>query len=139
MVHEMIDKTQRAKREIEHGEMLAQDDTELLWGWRTSAGQLRAKRRAELIAAGANLGAETQALEIGCGTGMFTEMFAETGANIVAIDISPDLLEKASERNLPIEKVKFLEKRFENYDIKEAFEKIEITPLTGCTPQLQNQ
>jgi 2-polyprenyl-3-methyl-5-hydroxy-6-metoxy-1,4-benzoquinol methylase len=77
----MTDKTLRSKHEIEHGKMLAQGDTELLWGWGTPAGRLRAKRRAKLIATGAHLKAEVRALEMGCGTGMFTEMFAETAAN----------------------------------------------------------
>jgi len=34
-------------------------------------------------------------LELGCGTGLFTRMAAESGAEIVAIDISPVLLEEA--------------------------------------------
>jgi ubiquinone/menaquinone biosynthesis C-methylase UbiE len=34
-------------------------------------------------------------LELGCGTGYFTRELARTGANIVAVDVSPELLEKA--------------------------------------------
>ena len=75
--------TQRAKNEIIHGEMLAQGDTEAIWGWETPAGRLRAERRAGLIAAGAGLRPGVRALEIGCGTGMFTAMFAQTGAQII--------------------------------------------------------
>lgn len=122
--YEMINKTLRIKHELEHGKILAQSNTELLWGWGTPAGQLRAKRRAKWIATGAHLKAGVQALEIGCGTGLFTEMFAETGANLVAIDISPDLLVKAKERNLPPDKVQFLEKRFEDCDITESYDAI---------------
>ena len=120
----MTDKILRSKHEIEHGKKLAQDDTELLWGWGTPAGRLRAKRRAKLIATGACLKTGTRTLEIGCGTCMFTEMFVETGANLEAVDISPDLLEKAKERNLPTDKVQFLEKRFEDCDIKEPYDAI---------------
>ncbi len=120
----MSNNTQRSQHEIEHGKKLAQDDTELLWGWGTPAGRLRAKRRADLIANGAHLQPGIQALEIGCGTGMFTEMFAETGANLVAVDISPDLLEKARTRNLPPDKVQFLEKRFEDCEIEAPFDAI---------------
>ena len=120
----MTDKTLRSKHEIEHGKKLAQDDTELLWGWGTPAGRLRAKRRAELIATGAHLKAGVKVLEIGCGTGMFTEMFAETGADLVAVDISPDLLAKAKERNLSLDKVKFLEKRFEDCEVTEPYDAI---------------
>jgi 2-polyprenyl-3-methyl-5-hydroxy-6-metoxy-1,4-benzoquinol methylase len=31
-------------------------------------------------------------LEIGCGTGNFTELFAKTGADIIAVDISQELI-----------------------------------------------
>ncbi|NJO14809.1 MAG: hypothetical protein HC877_03400 [Thioploca sp.] len=82
----MNNNTQRSQHEIEHGKKLAQDDTELLWGWGTPAGRLRAKRHAQLIATGACLGTGVQALEIECGMGMF----AETGAHLVAVDLSPE-------------------------------------------------
>lgn len=45
----------RSIHEIEHGKMLSAQDTELLWGWGTPAGKIRAKRRANLIAEGAGL------------------------------------------------------------------------------------
>jgi cyclopropane fatty-acyl-phospholipid synthase-like methyltransferase len=93
--------TQRGRNEIAHSAMLAQADTEAIWGWGTPAGRLRAERRARLIAEGAGLRSGVRALEIGCGTGMFTEMFVQTGAQIVGVDISEALLEKARARNLP--------------------------------------
>ena len=34
-------------------------------------------------------------MEIGCGTGEFAKRIAQTGADITAVDISPDLLEVA--------------------------------------------
>ncbi len=105
---------QKADREREHGRFLADGDTELLWGWGTPAGRERALRRAKLISEAAELGPDKRILEIGCGTGMFTEMFAETGANIVAVDISADLLEKAGERGLPADRVKFMCQAFED-------------------------
>jgi len=37
-------------------------------------------------------------LEVGCGTGLLTGELAKTGAKILAIDISPDLLDRARER-----------------------------------------
>ena len=77
----------RAGREIKHGEWLAVHDTEGVWGWGTPAGQLRAKRRSDLIVQGGRLGPGKRVLEIGCGTGNFTALFAESGANIVAVDI----------------------------------------------------
>lgn len=114
----------RAKREIEHGKHLATSDPEMLWGWGTPAGHLRAQRRANLIANGAQLGPGLRVLEIGCGTGMFTEMFAETGAYIVAMDISANLLEKAKARKLPEENVCFMEMRFEDCDLNNPFDAV---------------
>ncbi len=114
----------RAKREIDHGRMLAGGDPVLTWGWGTPAGRLRAARRAELIVAGACLGPETRALEIGCGTGMFTEMFARSGSAILAVDISSDLLERAWARGLPSERVRFLERRFEECEVEGPFDAV---------------
>uniref|UniRef100_UPI004056DB64 class I SAM-dependent methyltransferase n=1 Tax=Candidatus Electronema sp. TaxID=2698783 RepID=UPI004056DB64 len=104
----------RAEHEIQHGKLLAEGDTETLWGWGTPAGRLRARRRAELIGTGAQLSNTSRVLEIGCGTGMFTEMFSQAGCSIVAVDISETLLCKAEERKLPKEQVRFVQKRFED-------------------------
>ena len=114
----------RAEHEIEHGKFLAMKDVETIWGWGTPAGQVRARRRAGLIATGAHLQPGIRALEIGCGTGLFTQMFFQTGATIVAVDISKDLLDKAKERNLPADKVIFIEKRFEDCVIDGPFDAV---------------
>jgi SAM-dependent methyltransferase len=114
----------RAGREIKHGEWLAVHDTEAVWGWGTPAGQLRARRRSDLIVQGGQLGPSKRVLEIGCGTGNFTALFAESGANIVAVDISPDLLERARMRGLPPDRVVFLRKRFEECDIDGPFDAV---------------
>lgn len=115
---------QRAENEIAHGEMLVRGDTEAVWGWGTPAGRLRAERRAKLIAEGAGLRPTVRALEIGCGTGMFTKMWARTGAQIVGVDISEALLEKARSRNLPKTQVQFLAKRFEDCDVEGPFDAV---------------
>jgi len=104
--------------------MLARGDTEQLWGWKSPAGRKRAERRGDLIARGAGLGPGTRTLEIGCGTGMFTGMFARTGTQIVAVDISVDLLAKARERGLPADRVHFLEKRFEDCELDGPFDAV---------------
>lgn len=114
----------RAIHEIKHSKILSQSDPELIWNWNTPAGRQRAKRRAKIITKGGQLGPGVYALEIGCGTGLFTEMFAKTGANLIAIDISPDLLNKAQARNLPPDKVLFMEKRIEDYDIDGSFDAV---------------
>ncbi len=115
---------ERVRHEINHGEFLASGDTEALWGWGTPAGQQRAQRRGQLIAEAAQLRPGMRILEIGCGTGMFTEMFAQTGCSIVAVDISSDLLEKARLRNLPEDQVQFVNKRFEDCVIDGPFDAI---------------
>src|ERR1700730_7439138 len=114
----------RADREIKHGEWLAAHDTETVWGWGTPAGRIRARRRADLIIAGATLSPGKRVLEIGCGTGMFTEMFAATGATIIAVDISPELLTKARSRGLPPGQVTFCERRFEDCDVEGPFDSV---------------
>jgi 2-polyprenyl-3-methyl-5-hydroxy-6-metoxy-1,4-benzoquinol methylase len=114
----------RAQREIQHGQWLAEHDTEAVWGWGSPAGQIRARRRAELIASGGELSPGKRVLEIGCGTGMFTEMFAATGATIIAVDISAELVERARGRGLSPEQVTFVEKRFEDCEIEGGFDAV---------------
>jgi SAM-dependent methyltransferase len=107
----------RAEHELSHGRWLAEHDPELVWGWGTPAGLRRAKRRAELIARQAKLAPEVTALEVGCGGGLFTELFAATGATVLAVEISPELVELARARGLPSERVRVLCGRFEDVPI----------------------
>ncbi len=116
--------SRRADSEIKFGSSLALEDTESVWGWGTPAGKLRAQQRAKRIIQSAGLQPGIRVLEIGCGTGMFTELFAATGANIVSVDISSDLLKKAELRGLPKDRVKFVAKRFEDLDSAEPFDAI---------------
>jgi 2-polyprenyl-3-methyl-5-hydroxy-6-metoxy-1,4-benzoquinol methylase len=112
---------ERSENEIRHGIKLASSNPELVWGWGSKAGKLRAKHRADLICEGALLQPGVKALEIGCGTGLFTQFLAETGAHITAVDISPELLEIARNRKLPEARITFLEKRFEECDVEGPF------------------
>jgi 2-polyprenyl-3-methyl-5-hydroxy-6-metoxy-1,4-benzoquinol methylase len=114
----------RVDHEIKHGEFLAAHDPEYVWGWGSAAGKVRMARRARLIAAGAGLKPGLVALEVGCGTGNFTSVFAESGARIVAVDVSPALLERAHKRNLPEDKITFLCKRFEDCDVEGPFDAV---------------
>jgi 2-polyprenyl-3-methyl-5-hydroxy-6-metoxy-1,4-benzoquinol methylase len=107
-----MSKQSRAENEIAHGRKLSESGAEQIWGWGTPAGQIRFHRRAERIIRLAGLQPGVQALEIGCGTGNFTEAFAVSGANILALDISEDLLEIARTRHLP-KNVSFTCKPFE--------------------------
>lgn len=114
----------RAGREVEHGEWLAHGDPEAIWGWGTAAGRLRARRRAHVIAEGGRLAPGARVLEVGCGTGLFTALFAESGATIVAVDISGALLERARARGLPPDRVRFLERRFEDCELEGPFDAV---------------
>jgi ubiquinone/menaquinone biosynthesis C-methylase UbiE len=95
---------QRLQREIAHGKFLAQHDAGEIWNWETPTGKLRWKRRANMLLS--HITPEMNVLEIGCGTGYFTQEIAKTRAHIVAIDISPDLL-KDSRNNIPYANVHF--------------------------------
>jgi 2-polyprenyl-3-methyl-5-hydroxy-6-metoxy-1,4-benzoquinol methylase len=117
-------KRERADHEISHGKKLSQTSPEMVWGWGTPAGKVRARRRAELIIIGASLAPNRRVLEIGCGTGLFTEMFARTGVDLIAVDVSGDLLEKAKERKFLAGKVQFLQKCFEDCDIDGPFDAV---------------
>jgi 2-polyprenyl-3-methyl-5-hydroxy-6-metoxy-1,4-benzoquinol methylase len=114
----------RVANEIAHGKRLAAGVPEELWGWGTPAGRVRARRRAALILEHAGAGPGCRILEVGCGSGMFTELFAESGAEIVALDLSPELLALARSRGLPPERVRFVEQRFEELDQEASFDAV---------------
>ena len=94
----------RLQREIEHGRYLAGRCAGEIWNWESPAGRFRWKRRVRMLTHHVRLG--TNVLELGCGTGYFTKELAQTGANVSAIDISPDLLDEAR-RNCPAPNVTF--------------------------------
>ncbi|MDQ8153814.1 MAG: class I SAM-dependent methyltransferase [Gemmatimonadota bacterium] len=104
----------RASNEIAHGRQLAAAGADAVWGWASAAGQARARRRAAWIAQAAQLSAGARVLELGCGTGLFTQHFAATGADITAIDISDELIGVARQRGLPAN-VHLLCTSFERY------------------------
>ena len=85
----------RIQHELEHGKKISLH-AEKVWNWEGVIGQARLKRRAEYLAT--ELRSGKRCLEIGCGTGLFTECFAKTGVDLISIDISPELLEKARKR-----------------------------------------
>lgn len=85
----------RISNELAHGRRIS-DKPEFYWGWSGKAGGLRAERRAAMYVSAGRLAPGRKALEIGCGTGVFTSLVARTGARITAIDLSPDLLLQAT-------------------------------------------
>src|SRR4029079_15922670 len=83
----------RLGRELQHGRFLAESGAGEIWNWESPAGKLRWSRRVKMLSS--HLKPRMTVLELGCGTGFFTQELVRSGADIVAIDISPELLEIA--------------------------------------------
>lgn len=83
--------TVRNAHEIVHGAKIAAE-AEDVWGWDKPTGPHRLKRRTDLMIERGRLGPGVKVLEIGCGTGVITSYLETSGAEITAIDLSPDLL-----------------------------------------------
>lgn len=94
----------RLQHEIDHGRYLVAQGAGQIWNWEGPAGQLRWKRRVQMLTHDLHDGMSV--LELGCGTALFTKELAKTGAAIVAIDISEDLLAVA-QRQCAADNVKF--------------------------------
>lgn len=86
----------RLENEIEHGKYLLAQGAGEVWNWETPAGRIRWARRVKMLTE--HLRPRDKVLELGCGTGYFTSALAKTGAQITAIDISPELLRVAREK-----------------------------------------
>ncbi len=84
---------ERIAKEIQHGRFLAGHGAGEIWNWESPAGKLRWERRVRMLSS--HLKPGMTVLELGCGTGYFTGELARSGADVVAIDISPELLEIA--------------------------------------------
>ena len=83
----------RISRERQHGRLLAQCGAGEIWNWESPAGKLRWARRVKMLSS--HLKPGMTVLELGCGAGYFTQELARSGADVVAIDVSPELLEIA--------------------------------------------
>jgi SAM-dependent methyltransferase len=85
----------RLQSEIRHGRTttaLKQAES----GWNSSAGRVRRQRRADFLVRG--LPRSTRILEVGAGTGLQTIALIQSFDDVVAIDISAELLEVARRR-----------------------------------------
>jgi len=95
---------ERIANEIEHGRFLVQHGAGEIWNWEGPAGKLRWARRVKMLSNHIRSGLTV--LELGCGTGYFTRELARCGADIVAVDVSPELLEIAR-AGCPAENVRY--------------------------------
>ncbi len=92
----------RNKSEIDHFTKL----DHIWWGAKTVAGQKRYDRRFELFKKRCKP-SKKRILEIGCGDGEFTRRLIDLQAEIVGIDITPKVIEKAK-KEFKKKKVKFV-------------------------------
>jgi SAM-dependent methyltransferase len=83
----------RIAKEVQHGRFLADHGAGEIWNWDSPAGRLRLARRVKMLSS--HLKPGMTVLELGCGAGYLTQELARSGADIVAIDVSPELLEIA--------------------------------------------
>jgi SAM-dependent methyltransferase len=81
--------TDRYEAERLQGRLIA-SGKEDVWGWSGRAGGIRASRRAEFLRSAAKLAQGVRCLELGCGTGEFTERLVESGCELVAVDLSEE-------------------------------------------------
>lgn len=63
----------------------------------------------------ARVGADSEVLEVGCGTGQLTRQLAPYGCDITAVDISPAMIEKAA-HTVAAPNVTFVATSFEDFD-----------------------
>ena len=89
-------KNKRILNEIKHGKFISQKG-ENIWGWSSDAGKIRWKRRSNMFKEfiGNN---SLKVLELGCGTGLFTQELIKTKNFITSIDISEELINIAKQR-----------------------------------------
>src|SRR5438477_8504033 len=88
----------RYEEERRQGERIVAADLERVWGWSGPAGSLRAQRRAEFLIEAAGLGPGVRTLELGAGTGEFTQRLVASGCELVAVELSEATAERCRSR-----------------------------------------
>ncbi|MFH0703166.1 MAG: class I SAM-dependent methyltransferase [bacterium] len=110
----------RIENEIIHGKLIA-DKGEQIWNWSSPAGKIRWKRRVDMFIK--FLGNDNRKiLEIGCGTGLFTEEIAKTNNKLTSIDISSELIELAKQRVCSVNVIFMLENAYNTNFIEDSFD-----------------
>ncbi|MBI2095697.1 MAG: class I SAM-dependent methyltransferase [Candidatus Omnitrophica bacterium] len=150
---------QNKPQELEHARKILHHP-EFYWNSSTGAGYRASVRRAEWIAARAGFSPGQDVLEVGCGTGFFSERFIRSGIHLHAIDLSPELLGRATARcgnqadfrvadieRLPFEKDSFDAvvgaRVLHHLDLEAAFKEVTRTLKKGgviafCEPNMLN-
>jgi len=95
---------QRKTFELQHDRKILNTNDAATWGWGSVAGKIRLQRRADLVNnfIKSRIGAQKdniKILELGCGTGLFTEKLIRFSSAIsVSLDIYEEFIYKATER-----------------------------------------
>jgi 2-polyprenyl-3-methyl-5-hydroxy-6-metoxy-1,4-benzoquinol methylase len=92
------DADERYGVEARQGALIARDGLEHVWGWSSPAGRKRAERRARFLVDAARLVPGIRCLELGAGTGEFTQRLARSGCELEALELSSDTARICQER-----------------------------------------
>jgi 2-polyprenyl-3-methyl-5-hydroxy-6-metoxy-1,4-benzoquinol methylase len=104
--------------EVAHGDSIV-DFGEEVWNWSSPAGRVRLSRRVALFVQSLGLGDTTKkVLELGCGTGLYTQQLAPSCGELVAVDISEALLKQARAK-VPAKQVTFVRQNLEEIHSEE--------------------
>ena len=98
----MINNKIRNREEIEHFTNLEH----IWWGAKTPAGQKRYDYKFDLLYKLCKLKPNVKILEIGCGDGEFTKRLTKLNAQIIATDLTPEVISRAK-RKYVFKNVKF--------------------------------
>lgn len=106
----------RLDNEREFGKFLVENNASEIWHWGTPTGKIRANDRFERIRKFTGMKKNYNVLELGCGTGIFSQKFATTGADVHSIDISEELITVARKNTRNIKNLTFSVKDAMNTD-----------------------
>jgi SAM-dependent methyltransferase len=88
---------ERYAEERRQGELIATTD-ESAWGWTGPAGTIRADRRGTFLIEQGRLAPGVKCLELGCGTGEFTQRIVTSGCDLTAVEISEMTAQRCRDR-----------------------------------------
>lgn len=122
-----------------------------IWGSSSASGIFRIQRRSKILIDKIGMCGKNFILEVGCGTGEYTKEFIKNGCNIIATDISRDMITMAQKKGInnteyvicDLEKLPFKSKRFDAvvgnsilhhlYDVNAALSEIKRVMVNGAS------
>jgi ubiquinone/menaquinone biosynthesis C-methylase UbiE len=92
-----VPELERKRQEVQHGRHIA-GQAERVWRRDTLAGKKRMQRRFEDLREYLQPAPDARMLELGCGTGTWSEFLVQLPIHLTSVDISPDLLAVARQK-----------------------------------------